>query len=239
MTRAYNDRNRFYLILQKLSERLGYRYLSECHGRLSWPKQGVYFFFESGEYRQDGVTPRVVRVGTHAVSKGSRTTLWNRLSTHRGTVKTGGGNHRASIFRKHVGGALLHLDESLCPSSNKWGEGSTASKEIRQQELKLEQAVSHYIGSMPFLWIEAIDEAGSNNLRADIETNSIGLLSLVSPTGDSADKPSEDWLGNHCPHRKVRESGLWNVRDTDAEYDPGFIAILSALAEQTDPLFVG
>ena len=74
------------------------------------PRRGVYFFFEPGELREDGRTPRVVRVGTHAVSAGSRTTLWTRLRDHRGHVigrHVGGGNHRASIFRRHVGSALL------------------------------------------------------------------------------------------------------------------------------------
>jgi len=34
------------------------------------------------------------------------TTLWARLSQHRGSAKSGGGNHRCSIFRLLVGRAL-------------------------------------------------------------------------------------------------------------------------------------
>ena len=82
-----HDQDRLYGILEYLRKRIGERKLKDCHGRMGWPNQGVYFFFEPAETRSDGQTPRVVRIGTHAVSKGSRTTLWTRLSTHRGSVK--------------------------------------------------------------------------------------------------------------------------------------------------------
>ena len=71
---------------------------------MDWPKRGVYFFFKPGETRRDG-TPRVVRVGTHALKTGSGTSLWDRLSKHRGNLagrSPGAGNHRGSIFRLHV-----------------------------------------------------------------------------------------------------------------------------------------
>jgi len=110
---AISDRARLYKIMGELRARLGCVRRRECNGRMNWPKQGVYFFFESGELRSDGLTPRVVRVGTHAVSKNSHTTLWSRLSNHQGTVKSKGGNHRGSVFRKHLGSALLALDDRL------------------------------------------------------------------------------------------------------------------------------
>ena len=75
---------------------------------MEWPARGVYFFFEDGEARStSGTGPRVVRIGTHALTAKSSTTLWNRLAQHRGVVGTGGGNHRGSIFRLLVGEALL------------------------------------------------------------------------------------------------------------------------------------
>ena len=92
------DLNRFCDLLHELAQRTGGpRYLADHGSRTGLPQRGVYFFFEPGEVRGDGKTPRVVRVGTHAVSEGSRTTLWQRLSQHRGRVRgrhTGGGNHR-------------------------------------------------------------------------------------------------------------------------------------------------
>jgi hypothetical protein len=108
-----DDLKRFYDILGVLNERSGgTRLLCECSGKLSWPQRGVYFFMEDGEARSEsGMGPRIVRVGTHALAPGSRTTLWQRLSTHRGSSRSGGGNHRGSIFRLIVGAAL----RQACP----------------------------------------------------------------------------------------------------------------------------
>ena len=99
----------FYSILDRLQENIGGpRTLAGCSGRMDWPKRGVYFFMEIGEHRSNtGTGPRVVRVGTHALTAGSSTKLWTRLSQHRGQLKTGGGNHRGSIFRLIVGRSLI------------------------------------------------------------------------------------------------------------------------------------
>ena len=70
-----NDLVRFYDLLDRLEKRLGgKRTLAECNGRMDWPARGVYFFFEAGEERRDsGDGPRIIRIGTHA------------LTTHPGT----------------------------------------------------------------------------------------------------------------------------------------------------------
>ena len=75
---------RFYLILDKLERSIsGARTLADCR-RMAWPARGVYFFRESGENRSDsGDGPRIIRVGTHALSPGARTKLWKRLSDHK------------------------------------------------------------------------------------------------------------------------------------------------------------
>ncbi len=102
-----DDLVKFYRLLDVLDGQLGgARVLGDCSGKLTWPRRAVYFFTEDGECRTDtGAGPRVVRVGTHALRNGSRTTLWNRLSQHRGSARSGGGNHRGSIFRLIVGTA--------------------------------------------------------------------------------------------------------------------------------------
>src|ERR1700683_937101 len=99
----------FYSLLDKLEKNIGgTRTLADCAGRMDWPKRGVYFFRESGEGRTEtGEGPRIVRVGTHALKEATPRTLWNRLSNHKGTAKTGGGNHRGSIFRLIVGTSLI------------------------------------------------------------------------------------------------------------------------------------
>ena len=155
-----DDLTRFYAIMEKLSERTdGPRLLSACSGRMDWPVRGVYFFQESGETRTDtGSGPRIVRIGTHALKTGSRTTLWNRLSQHKGPEKTGGGNHRGSIFRLIVGTALM---ETSGESVSTWGQGSSAPRDIRDKEQDLERRVSQTIRNMPFMWLTIGDDPGT------------------------------------------------------------------------------
>src|SRR3569832_104365 len=118
----------------------GARLLTDCDGRMNWPARGVYFFTEAGEERTDtGEGRRVVRVGTHALVSGSNTSLWGRLSQHRGRRSNGGGNHRGSIFRLIVGTALINR-HGYDPLS--WGKGSNGAAVVRAAETALEREVT-------------------------------------------------------------------------------------------------
>lgn len=216
---------RFYDIIDDLRQRNSARLLRDCHGRMSWPRRGVYFFFEDGEVRDDDISPRVVRVGTHAVSVRAKTTLWNRLRQHKGT-RVGGGNHRSSIFRLLVGAAILNRDDEIKPKPTTWSVGSSAPRHGRDDEQPLERLVSEYIGAMPFLWVKADDEPGPKSIRSFIERNSIALVSRCNRIGEVADSPSPSWRGRYCPQKAVRESGLWNIRHTGEDYDPSFLDLL-------------
>ncbi len=200
--------DRFYELLARLENGLGgKRELKSSTGSMNWPGRGVYFFFEPGESRsRTPSTQRVVRVGTHAVGEGSGSTLWSRLHTHRGGLD-GHGHHRGSVFRLHVGAALLKRESHM--SLPTWGRGSTAPSEIRATERDLERQVSQYIGAMSVLWLAVEDTPGPRSDRAYIERASIALLSRI---GRQVDPPSEDWLGIHSPREAIRESGLWNVQ---------------------------
>ncbi len=220
------DTNRFYSLLSELARRVGgSRVLRDCTGTQDWPRCGVYLFFEDGEIRADG-SCRVVRVGTHALTPTSRTTLWDRLSQHRGHLKGrnyGGGNHRASVFRRHVGAALIRRGN--------WPAGLLASWLDRQhptqwteREDDIEREVSRYIGAMPFLWLDVPGRAD----RGYIERNSIALLSCLA---DCQDSPSAGWLGHHATRFEVRESGLWNVQRVYDRYDPAFLQLLAGLVQ--------
>lgn len=202
----------FYALLAKLEQRCGgKRRLAECHGRMGWPRRGVYFFFEDGELREDGVSPRVVRVGTHAL-RPSKSTLWGRFSQHKGStggLTPGGGNHRGSIFRLHVGTAMLASGEWPESIRRSWAFGSTAGAVVRRAEYPLERAVSDCIGAMTLLWLEVDDPAGPASDRRVIEAGAIALLSNLDRA--PIDAPSAGWLGRCASHRLVRESGLWNV----------------------------
>jgi len=197
---------------------------------MGWAKRGIYFFQETGEGRSDtGAGPRIVRVGTHALTTGSKTRLWTRLSQHRGQVQSGGGNHRGSIFRLIIGTALIERDKYDCPT---WGKGSSASREVRLDEHPLEQAVSEVVGAMPFLWLAIDDEPGPDSLRGHVERNAIALLSNHGK--EWLDPPSGNWLGYKCNRDRVKTSGLWNQKHVDEKYDPAFLDTLECLIRKME-----
>ncbi len=220
---------RFYALLDELEQNIGgARTLGSCSGRMDWPARGVYFFREPGESRADtGRGPRIVRVGTHALTAEFGTKFWTRLAQHKGQHGSGGGNHRGSVFRLIVGGALIKRDSLAFPN---WGKGNTADREVRSSELELERRVSQVIGSMPLLWLSIEDEAGTGR-RGYIERNSIALLSNWKRA--PLDPPSQVWLGRHCDKERVRDSGLWNSNHVDESYDPAFLDEFNRLVSTT------
>ncbi len=235
-----SDIRRFYEILREAQDRLGGQLrLAQCHGRMQWPTRGVYFFFENGEERStSGSGPRVVRIGTHALRPTSRTTLWHRLVQHRGVAKTGGGNHRGSIFRVLVGDALARRDGVLAHTwgqGSSWGEAATkfgmSRAAVQKAEIPLEATVSHVIGAMPFLFVAVDDPPGGESMRAVIESNAISLLSNFAKS--SIDPPSSGWLGLHSGRERVLMSGLWNNKHVDEAYDPKFLDVLAQACAKT------
>jgi hypothetical protein len=234
MSDPRKDLDHFYGILSQLdgTGQQGMR-LDSYTARSGFPARGVYFFREPGEFRSSQPDlPRVVRVGTHAVSANSKSTLWGRLKTHLGT-RAGGGNHRGSIFRLHVGAALIARDGGLVRT---WGVGSSAPPALRaslgaqEVEAAYEQKVSAHIGAMTVLWVDVPDEPGPRSVRAFIERNAIALLSNgFSP----CDRASEYWFGHYSPRDEIKRSGLWNLNHVDQEYDPGFLDHLEAAVERT------
>jgi hypothetical protein len=201
------------------------------------PQRGVYFFREAGELLPPSTAgsaalPRVTRVGTHAVSVGSKSTLRARLRAHLG-AKSGNGNHRGSIFRLHVGNALLGMESQMLAT---WGVGSVAPKALtdsddaKAAEAALERRVSMLIGAMPVLWINALDDAGPASERAVIERGAIALLSnSLAPLI----APSVGWLGRHSIRKEIRASGLWNLRHVEDRLDLAFLDVLERAVERT------
>ncbi len=222
-----DDIERFYFILGKLKDKIGFRRLSNCDGAMGWPGRGVYFFFEQGEIREGSNDLRVVRVGPHGLKEDSSATLWGRLRQHRGNISgdyKDGGNHRGSIFRLHVGTAIIN-QQNL--HSLTWGKGSSASREIRKAEYLMECKVSRVIRDMPFLWLKIEDPAGPSSMRGYIERNTIALLSNYQR--QPIDTASKAWLGNYCAHAMVRNSHLWNVEHAADEYNPAYLTELEHL----------
>ncbi len=213
------DQDRLYDLLSQLSERIGGpRLLAESTGRDLWPSHGVYFFYEAGEQRANG-KPRVVRVGTHALTTTSRTTLWQRLSQHRGQMAgrhPGGGNHRGSVFRLHVGVAIIRRDGCADALLRSW-LASSADPAWREEEHLIEQAVSTVIRNMPVSCLPVPTRSDGTSDRGLIERGAIALLSGPAGVGD---QPSPGWLGAASPDRRIRDAGLWNINHVKERYDP-------------------
>ncbi len=237
--RALNDETgleamlpRFDRIMRRLARaQAGGRLLSQANGRQPWPNRGIYFVTETvGPAGRDWVT----RVGTHAVSAGSRTTLWDRVSTHRG-AEHGGGSHRSSIFRSHVGRALTRRGDALAPIT--WGQGQSAPAEVRAGEVNLERRVSDAIGQMRLLWLDVPDAAGPRSDRAYLERNIIGLISRANLVALRA-APNVTWLGHSSTDWRIAASGLWNLDHLFYRPDPRFLDVLETyvnIATKGDP----
>jgi hypothetical protein len=229
MTDRCSAVDEFYSLMDDLEEACGgKRVLANCNARTGWPARGVYFFFENSEFRDDGVSPRVVRIGTHGL-RPSKSTLWARLSQHKGNVGgslLNGGNHRGSVFRLHVGTALLATaiwPEAICRT---WSIGANAAREVRQAEYPLELKVSECIRSMPFLWVDVGDEPSPTSDRGVIERGAIGLLSNLGKI--PIDAPSADWLGRSAAREQIRGSGLWNVNHVAETPDLTWLQVLES-----------
>ena len=236
------DTQRFYDLLARLEARIcGKRKLADCNGRrMKWPELGVYFFCEDGEERSgSGAGCRIVRVGTHGLKAESRSTLWQRLSQHRGAASSCNGNHRGSIFRGLVGRALAQQGGIDLPPS--WKRPGKAAKRrgldrvgVKGRsprgltETELEARVSCHIRAMPFLWLNVGDERGPGSDRGKIERNAIALLSGYRK---ALDQPSPGWLGRSSDDCRVRRSGLWNSKHVDEDYCPSFLDDMERLIE--------
>lgn len=215
----------FYEALARLRERHGAGPLRTMAHRSDLPPRGVYFFVDPNEPRasQPG-RARVVRVGTHALKRGGSATLTNRLRQHLG-ASNGVGNHRGSIFRLHVGAALVARDGLEVPT---WSSTAWPNDAERGREVDLERRVSRYLGELEVLVVPILDDAGPDSLRGYVERNAIGLLSTV---GREVDSPSDDWLGRHAARQPVRASGLWNVRHVGEGVDAEFVAQFAELVD--------
>lgn len=169
---------------------------------------------------------RVVRVGISNNPHGKVSGLWDRLREIRGPIRgkhAGGGNHRVADFRYLVGLALLEQNGLQCPS---WTlmEGNAA---VRVAEYPLESRVSDYINEMPLLWLSTDVSKNPVLTKKYIRNNTIALLSNCGKA--AIDPPSPGWLGNYCPEKVVRLSGVWHEDYIDSRYDPGFLQVVEKM----------
>lgn len=134
---------------------------------------------------------RIVRVGTHT----GEGRLPKRLKLHYG------GRTRRSVFRRHVGNALVSagLAEGMPGDAAPFGSNQISSV--------LEEAVSKRFAQTFSFSVIGIDDKDD---RLRLESGLIASLAS-GPYGVS----SEHWLGRHSPVEAIRVSGLWNKNHVD------------------------
>lgn len=176
------------------------RFNHKTEGRLLL-ENGLYVFFESGETVdwRDELHDRIVRVGTHRENFRFR----DRIRQHYGNSRSLGGNKNGSIFRKHLGGALLRRSDTNDPRLREWlTQNGSSFPEI-------EAMVSNTLRDKFSFSCFDVDQMEE---RLELERGIIALLAQhpLSP-------PSPDWLGKYAANEKIRRSGLWNTQHIEAK----------------------
>ena len=139
------------------------------------------------------------------------------------------GTIAGSVFRYHVGTALLNTGEWPDVVRTSWPIGRNAPRDVRQSEYPLEREVSATIRSMPLLWLDVGDDPSPTSERGVIERGSIGLLSNLGKI--PIDEPSMAWLGRSAEREQIRTSGLWNVNHVEEVPDHAWLDILRSRIE--------
>jgi hypothetical protein len=201
------------------------------------PENGIYFFYEDGEYwGHGGFKARIVRIGTHKDGN-----FKSRIKEHflldeskMNFDRNKAAPRERSIFRKHIGRALLNKrhDDYL-----KIWEIDFTSKKSReefghlrniQKEIEVESAITKILRqnfSFRFIIVDdQLNRMGSGGLERSL-IGTVAHCELCKPTGN--------WSGGYSPKKQIKESGLWLVHHLKAndisEGDKS--AILSAIAK--------
>lgn len=162
-------------------------------------EDGIVIVYERGEtYRGYA---RVVHVGTHTAPG----RLKQRLKDHFERE-----NRNASIFRKNIGKALLNrakdpyldiwsLDTSRIPNRDREDPRTAARVE---RDVSAYMRVNLSFSVIPVASVESRQRLGS------------AIIATLHQAKDFA--PSDSWLGHYSPESEIRESGLWQKRDLEA-----------------------
>lgn len=224
--KRYRALKQLYLLISKARD-CGKTFLLGDLSKQTLPTRGVYVFLDPNEPNFNGASGRVVRIGTHAVSNGSKSTLRSRLRNHFG-LGDGSGNHRGSIFRLHVGRALLEKDGAF-DRLNSWGRGQDAPADVRAMERDHEIRVSNYLRALEVFILDIDDAPSKHSFRATVERQ---LIALCSEALQPIDRASEKWLGRHSPMEAIAQSGLWNLRDVGRKYEPESIGSVDEICSR-------
>ncbi len=184
------------------------------------PANGIYFFYERGEYcNHKEVTLRIVRVGTHRDGN-----FKSRLAEHfllderkMAFTRDQSAPHDRSIFRKNIGRALLNRDGDRYLSVWELDFMKRAVRERHRhlrdigKEVAIETEITRILREkFSFRFIEVAEEV--NRMGSEgLERALIGTLASCPLCG-----PSAEWLGNYSPKPQICESGLWLIQHLNA-----------------------
>lgn len=179
------------------------------------PNDGIYFWYEAGEACQ-GQTQRITRVGTH---RGAHR-LRDRIKLHYD------GDRDVSVFRCHVGGALMNRDGEPESEVQGWYKARRSPVFSHQRFQQYEHRVDTEIERGTYRVLTVEDRAE----RLELEEKLIALISQCEHCN-----PSPAWLGNHGYRVEIRKSGLWNVRHvfSENEFQAGNLARLEQVVSAT------
>jgi hypothetical protein len=184
------------------------------------PKNGIYFFYEQGEiWGHGGNKPRIVRIGTHRNGN-----FRNRIAEHylfdeskMNFSKDKPKPSDRSIFRKNIGRALFNQrkDKYLQVWEKDFIKTENRKKFRHSRAIKKEKEIESEItrilrNSFSFRFIE-LDSQTARMGKRGLESSLIGTIAQCKLC-----KPSNNWLGNFSPKKKIRESGLWLVQHLKA-----------------------
>lgn len=164
------------------------------------PLNGIYVLFERGEECHGG--PRIARVGTH---RGDGE-LPSRMLQH--FVNE---NKDRSIFRKHIGRALLNRAGDSYLTEWNHDRTSRAGRERHGEEpdlLKRRAVEADVTAYMRERFSFAVFKVDAKENRLSLESKLISTVSRCDHCG-----PSADWLGLHSPTKKIQTNGLWLVNE--------------------------
>ena len=180
------------------------------------PKNGIYFFYEQNEiWGHGGNKPRIVRVGTHRNgnfrSRIAEHFLFNDSKMNFDKERPKPSDR--SIFRKHIGRALLNKreDDYLQMWNNDFtmrkNKTELGNKRDIEKEKKIESEITQILRTnFSFKYIE-LDNQNERMGKSGLESSLIGTLAQCKLCN-----PSKVWLGNDSPKKEIRESGLWLVQ---------------------------
>ena len=181
------------------------------------PKNGIYFFYEKGEFwgHDDSKKPRIVRVGTHRKDN-FRSRISQHFLVNNPNIKLCLDDlapKNRSIFRKNLGRAILSLEKSKYLST--WDIDFTSrnakDKLSHLRDIDFESETENKISfllkdNFSFRYIKVESQKARIGSKG-LESSLVGTLSHCQVC-----LSSPNWLGRYSPVKKIRESGLWQVQ---------------------------